>query len=101
METHAVDLWFSSSIQPTSLKLNHCKKIPFTDYRSLAHKKRGVGNGMAFWSGKIIYNLAYRRGKTHHIQDNLPSPSRRSTVSPLQVVSPGPKKRAPALFPPS
>lgn len=54
---------------------------------------------MAFWSGKIIHNLAYRREKTHHIQDNLPSPSRRSTVSPLQVVSPGPKKKGTSTVP--
>lgn len=42
MEIHAAGLWFTSSIQDTSLKLNQCEKNIFTDYSPLAHKKRGV-----------------------------------------------------------
>lgn len=52
METHGdtADLWFSSSIQPISLKLNQREKVPFMEYRLLAHKRRGVRNDMTFWS---------------------------------------------------
>jgi len=63
------------------------------DYRSLAHKKKGVRNGMASGVRKKISNVAYRRVKTSHTQDNLPFSSKRNTVSALQAVSPRPKSR--------
>lgn len=53
------------------------------------------------WKKKKISNLPYRRRKTNHIQDNLPSSPRRNTVSALQVVSPRPKINVPTLFLPS